>query len=254
MINRRNFYRILHVQPEAPSEIIRASYLTLMKRLEMHPDLGGDHWNAALLNAAYAVLRDPHRRADYDRELGLQSSGRSGGRPTSPRQALGGRPTGEPGSGLARPATTPAPTRAMPLCLFCAAPNDPAAASRPTGVCDICGSPLHPPSQTDAADGVRRALSRVRRQIDVAYYVTWPQAAALRGRTDDLSISGMALFTGLELAVQETIKVESAIADAVGIVRHCREAPGQEQIWIVGLEFATFRVRTTRGAFLSTTV
>lgn len=67
--NRRNHYRILHVQPDAPLEVIKANYRTLMQKLKLHPDLGGDHWNAACVNAAYAILSDPVRRAAYDREL-----------------------------------------------------------------------------------------------------------------------------------------------------------------------------------------
>ena len=45
------------------------SYLTLMRRLKMHPDLGGDHARAALINEAFATLVDPVRRAAYDRVL-----------------------------------------------------------------------------------------------------------------------------------------------------------------------------------------
>ena len=33
----------------------------------MHPDLGGDHWHAALINEAFAALSDPEKRAAYDR-------------------------------------------------------------------------------------------------------------------------------------------------------------------------------------------
>ena len=62
MKNRRNYYRILHVQPDAPVEIIKASYKTLMQKLGQHPDLGGGHENAALINEAYAVVTDPVRR------------------------------------------------------------------------------------------------------------------------------------------------------------------------------------------------
>ncbi len=69
MENRRNYYRILHVQRDAPPEIIRNSYRTLMQTLRMHPDLGGDHWNASLINEAYAVLSDPQKRSAYDLAL-----------------------------------------------------------------------------------------------------------------------------------------------------------------------------------------
>ncbi len=67
--NQRNHYRILYVQPDAPPEIIQASYRTLMQKLRAHPDLGGDAWNAAVINHAYAVLSSPERRRAYDKAL-----------------------------------------------------------------------------------------------------------------------------------------------------------------------------------------
>ena len=57
------------MQPDAPSELIRASYRTLMQKLRKHPDLGGEHWNASIINEAHAVLTDDTRRRAYDREL-----------------------------------------------------------------------------------------------------------------------------------------------------------------------------------------
>ena len=69
MKSRRNYYRVLHIQPDAPFEIIRSSYRTLMKELRQHPDLGGEHWNAKVLNEAYEVLSDPFQRGVYDIKL-----------------------------------------------------------------------------------------------------------------------------------------------------------------------------------------
>lgn len=69
MIERRNFYRILHVQPDAPMTVIQESYRVLKQKLEMHPDRDGLDWNASLLNFAFNTLRDPRQRAAYDREL-----------------------------------------------------------------------------------------------------------------------------------------------------------------------------------------
>ena len=68
MENRRNYYRILQVQCDAPLEIIHASYRTIMRELKQHPDLGGDQWNACIINEAYETLRDSVRRAEYDRK------------------------------------------------------------------------------------------------------------------------------------------------------------------------------------------
>ena len=67
--NQRNYYRILFVQPDAPPEIIQSSYRTLMQKLKQHPDLGGEHWNATVINEAFEVLMDPVRRKDYDAAL-----------------------------------------------------------------------------------------------------------------------------------------------------------------------------------------
>jgi len=37
MENRRHYYRILHVQPDAPLEVIKSSYRTLMTKLGSTP-------------------------------------------------------------------------------------------------------------------------------------------------------------------------------------------------------------------------
>ena len=59
--NRRNLYRVLHVQPDAPLEVIRSSWRTLQSRLRQHPDLGGTHAQAVLINQAWEVLSDGGR-------------------------------------------------------------------------------------------------------------------------------------------------------------------------------------------------
>ena len=69
MTERRNYYRILGVQPDAAADVIRGAYRTLMQKLQMHPDLGGCERDAVAINAAWQVLRDPLRRAQYDQEL-----------------------------------------------------------------------------------------------------------------------------------------------------------------------------------------
>lgn len=66
---RRNYYRILNVQPDASLEIIKNNYRTLLQKLKLHPDLGGKHWNASAINEAYNVLRNPTKRAEYDEKL-----------------------------------------------------------------------------------------------------------------------------------------------------------------------------------------
>jgi curved DNA-binding protein CbpA len=60
-------YRTLEVDPQARVEVVHAAYKVLAKLL--HPDISGRDTtrDMAALNVAYDVLRDPVRRAAYDR-------------------------------------------------------------------------------------------------------------------------------------------------------------------------------------------
>ncbi|MBV6446826.1 MAG: hypothetical protein FCKEOINB_00433 [Nitrosomonas sp.] len=49
--------------------VITESYRVLIQKLGNRVDLDGPDWNISLLNIAYNTLRDPHKRAAYDREL-----------------------------------------------------------------------------------------------------------------------------------------------------------------------------------------
>jgi hypothetical protein len=78
----RNYYRLLHVDPDAHPEVIRAAYRTLLRTLGKHPDLGGDEGEARTIIDAYRVLSDPERRRAYDVWLRAHS------RPSAPPVAL----------------------------------------------------------------------------------------------------------------------------------------------------------------------
>jgi|GEM_PF-3250346 len=66
--NSTDYYQLLHVQPDAPTEVIKASYRVLMQKLKLHPDLGGDNIHAALVNQAFDTLTDAVKRAEYDKK------------------------------------------------------------------------------------------------------------------------------------------------------------------------------------------
>jgi curved DNA-binding protein CbpA len=77
-------YRVLMVDRNATSDVIGAAFRVLAKRY--HPDHDQSDAAAARmaeLNRAYAVLRDPDKRAKYDEMLGDQERGHD--RPTAPR-------------------------------------------------------------------------------------------------------------------------------------------------------------------------
>ncbi len=61
-----DLYRVLQVDPAAEPEVVRAAYVCLAKKY--HPDAGHDAGERMVaLNEAWAVLRDPAKRAAYDR-------------------------------------------------------------------------------------------------------------------------------------------------------------------------------------------
>lgn len=234
MRNRRNYYRVLHVQPDAPAEIIHMSYLTLMKRLRMHPDLGGDHWNAALINVAYATLKDPDRRAAYDRRLGRQAAASATRAATPPRAlATGSRSTAE-----------------VHRCAFCDTSHT-ADAVRAGARCDACGSPLRPATRYRRSAAARRALERVARRIPLVLTLPGARQVQVAGTTEDLSITGMQFTTTIELLPDELIRIECAFCAAVAVVRHVRETRAKRPSWRVGVEFATLLIKETRGGIVS---
>jgi curved DNA-binding protein CbpA len=70
MAAARNHYDVLNVARDAEPVVIEAAYRALMKKY--HPDQGAatepgrSGPSAADINSAFAVLRDPQRRAEYD--------------------------------------------------------------------------------------------------------------------------------------------------------------------------------------------
>jgi hypothetical protein len=71
-----DFYALLRIAPSADATAIRDAYRALMRRY--HPDVNASDDAAAqakAINAAYACLRDPDRRAAYDWQRGASASG-----------------------------------------------------------------------------------------------------------------------------------------------------------------------------------
>ncbi|HEX9946149.1 MAG TPA: J domain-containing protein [Allosphingosinicella sp.] len=70
MPNPRSLYDVLNVAPEAEPVVLEAAYKALMKKY--HPDHSVEApvpKDAAEINEAFALLKDPARRADYDHRL-----------------------------------------------------------------------------------------------------------------------------------------------------------------------------------------
>ncbi len=212
--SRRNLYRILYVQPEAPVEIIRASYRTLIGPLGFHPDKGGDHEAAARINNAYSILSDPVRRRAYDRTLGKENL-----RGRGPAVASG---------------ATPAPAAVLPQhplewrergeCPFCrhALP----APLRSTSRCARCDAPLwpavHDTTRVRELFG-RRNTGRTGKDLPTTVVPAWgarPHSAVLR----DLSLTGCHFVQRPAAVPLSVMRISNAELDAVVLVMSCRKA------------------------------
>ena len=82
MAESRDAYKVLQVDPDADVDVIQAAYRRLARKF--HPDLAGGTVDATTaearmieINTAWDQLRDPARRAAYDR----QRAHRAGRRP-----------------------------------------------------------------------------------------------------------------------------------------------------------------------------
>lgn len=197
---RRNHYRVLFVQPEAPAEVIKAAYRALLSTLRAHPDLGGDPEVAARLIAAYHVLSDPDERRRYD--LSLR-------RPARGRAAV----TSDPGA-----------WRSERRCPFCQMPfaGEPA----PGLSCTRCESPLGPAPEAERASGEivgRRRGERFTRNAVVCLRLPG-QAREHNARLRDVSLSGLSLLCPQPLPRGTALRVIAPQFDTVATVVACRAA------------------------------
>jgi hypothetical protein len=258
--NRRNHYRLLHVQPEAPLEVIKSSYRTLMMRMKLHPDLGGDHEMAAALNEAYAVLSDPQRRAEYDRQLRLRS------RPELMRQEIPSKPSARaaPSAAASYASSTDAYlyaragaqghlSTAKPVtCAFCGLPN--ALARVAPALCQRCGAPLTPvrhaplPRFGEAGHNRRQSVRRPRQSEAVAYWGMPPQRHRVLWR--DLSAGGLSVWTAQAVPVGQRLQLMDPEIHTVAEVVACDAGPRES--WLIRARLLTLRPIRRSGLFCST--
>jgi len=230
---RRNLYRLLHVQPEAPPEVIKAAWRALMSTLRAHPDLGGDPELAARLNAAYEVLSDPERRAAYDRTL--KRPVRAASVPPAPppaaapkpppAQAPRAAPAAPPSQ--ARRGAAPSPATATPAdCPFCGFTRRTPLAQDPR--CLRCDSPLTPAPSRSAAPELlgRRQSERFERVAMVEVWVKG-DARPRHARLKDLSFTGLSLLYPVAVPVGSILRVKAPQFEALVQVVACRAQAGQ---------------------------
>ncbi|MDX2457241.1 MAG: DnaJ domain-containing protein [Gammaproteobacteria bacterium] len=242
MKNRRNFYRILHVQPDAPHEIIKASYRTLMQKLKQHPDLGGDNWNALILNEAYTVLTNPEKRAAYDQQF-LH-------RVRKTRTQPGRQEHGREKQKQQKSANRHNYRKDNSRCPFCGTPKPVRFRYGNSGNCNHCHSPLKSVLRLGLAGKSRRALQRTSQHAPIGYFTDPGKVTGIPGITRDLSPHGMQFLTTNRLDDNQVIKIVSDILSAVARVTYCRQHNGRKQ-YAVGVEFLTLCFHERTGTFIS---
>ncbi len=276
MKNKRNYYRILHVQPDAPVELIKMSYRTIMQKLKKHPDLGGDEWDASVINEAYAVLSDKKLRAAYDtrllRERTMADAGqqneeqRDGGNAEQKEHAQSDAKSRDESSqadtrhsephteqqnhepqGAAQHAHS-ANDEQVPdnSCFFCKAVyrDSPGAESD----CTNCASPLKKLNPDAMESSGNRSIQRQPRNSPLDVWPFWPgekQQAVLV----DLSLHGLKLRFTHPLHAGHVIKVENAAFTGVARIAHCVSA---DTGFLLGAQFLSLRFESQSGTFVQT--
>ena len=246
--NPVDYYELLHVRSDAPGVVIKACYRTLLQKMKLHPDLGGDVELARQINEAYAVLSDPESRARYDAvrlSRGTESSAQA------PTQSSRSSPT----STASRVMWDARANQSQQKCQFCNFSHPYRSEPPANALCKCCDCPLAPVSEREALDRERRALNRLEIERHISYRTlsTEPMTPAL---TSDLSLTGLKFESTADLIINQLVQISSPFCQALARIAHASEmrgvvTPGARQY---GVEYLTLYFPTTSGALLSQSV
>ena len=254
MQNKRNYYRLLNVQFDAPPAVIKASYRTMMQKMKMHPDLGGNEEQAMLLNEALETLLDEHQRARYDEALKQSQPGLF-----SQRQGSSERKTQCPAeSAKPKAPEDTAADNAESLdrlkCSFCG--NESGVAKRDrhgwsqSARCSRCDAPLSQVKvQPVLVDRDQRQVQRMDFSSSVLVKTAWPNGENVSAEVQDFSTKGARLRLQISVAQGQVMLLSAAYFDAVCIVRHVSQEP--DGSWLAGVEFKTLETRMPPGQLFS---
>lgn len=240
MVKDKNYYEILHVMQDAPAEVIRATYRTMMQKMKMHPDLGGDQENAAIINEAYAVLMDPVARAKYDKSLvsvevneNVADSSTTNDQPNESHKKQTIR--------VLDPSQ----------CAFCELPHQLGSAVKHESVCSRCGSALYPAEKQALEQSGKRIIQRIEKQWPLSFYTQWPVTRGYIAKTQDVSLNGIQILTHTLVREGQLLKINSHMLDATAIVVNVRnDHTVLRKRWRVGLQYVTLKFHQAQGTFV----
>jgi curved DNA-binding protein CbpA len=186
-----------------------------MGRLKYHPDFGGTHLLAALINAAVQTLSDPQKRAEYDRLLFWKQSKKtvSSGSPEDRSNSVGDRSIDEWSS-----QTQPSPN-------------------------DLKQDGMFRGKECRDANRIekRGALSYSFHRVGHRYH----------GELINLSPNGVRFISEEQIERFANIEVQTPLLSGTATVKHCNEARRDySRVYLVGVCFKTVDFYQPRGNFL----
>jgi len=211
----------------------------MMQKMKMHPDLGGDQQDAALLNEAYSVLMNPETRAEYDASLAQQT------------QTVSAKTNVYDSNNHVHSVIKK--VFSANSCTFCDLPHNYGQSVKSDNICQRCASSLYPASKQSLGQSGNRIIERIEKQWPVTFYMHWSDNRSYIGKTQDVSLNGIQMLTNTFVENGQVLKLSSHTLDAVAVVVNYRSDHTMlRKRWRVGLEFLTLRFHRAQGTFIRT--
>lgn len=233
--NRRNYYRVLQIQPDASISLMIASH----RALAQYP-----FQNLDLLDEALAVLANPAIRTRYDALLAGDTAPESKQlQPANHGAAV------VPGTHARAATHLPIRSHATTVlrhCVFCHTPFAHPLTPYTSDQCLECCSPL-PIEHNELCMQKHRTYERTDIAGSLEFYLYWPDTPHC-GLLQDLSPKGMRFLAHTPLGTQDIIKIEAPHFKAVAEVAHIQ--PIKEKYLSVGVHFLAIKFAEKRGNFI----
>jgi len=233
MKNRRNYYRILHIDPDAHQDVIKSSYRTLMRKLKMQPDPGGHERHAELLNEAYAILSNPAKRADYDRQFQNRNAFKQGDGGKEKRHASIPEPPPVLSASCNKDDNT--------TCPFCGTEKPAEFGYGGLFFCVHCASPLQMLTGLSMVGKTKRTLQRLSNKAPMHFFTKLTEQSGHTAVIEDLSPRGLQFLSPEQLPENQVIKVVCDALSATARIRYCRPTEENGQ-YVIGAEFITLHL------------
>jgi curved DNA-binding protein CbpA len=202
-----------------------------MRELKQHPDLGGELWNAMMLNEAYAILSDNNRRAEYDRQLHEWYAKKTISTKSRPLK--------------------------HPLAVECPSCHRPLAGEAKSGnrcpACKCSGMSGH--FEKPLCKEHRRSMTRMRKTGKLEF-----RSSRARNRKDaemlDISPGGIRFICREKLRTDSTISIWNSLVrgEAQVVSTQNREVDRGKQMYVIGAQFLNVAFSEIKGSFISTFV